>query len=130
MTQEMVDTLRAAYEPFARGDFGAYADLPDDFELVLAPEMPDAGTYHGAAARRWLTAWVESFDRLTFEAIDFVDAGDRVVVEFIQRGSPRGSDAAVEVRSWATVTGHDGVLARMELFLARRAALAAAGLRE
>src|SRR5215207_7435750 len=77
MSQEHVDALRSAYKQFARGDFSAYSELPDDFELVLAPEMPDAGSYRGDAARRWLSSWVGSFDRLTVEAVEFIDAGDR-----------------------------------------------------
>ena len=35
---------------FASGDFSAYSQLPDDFELVLAPEILDAGSYRGDAA--------------------------------------------------------------------------------
>ena len=47
MSREVVDALRASFDQFARGDFSAYAQLPDEFELVTAPEMPDAGTYRG-----------------------------------------------------------------------------------
>ena len=56
MSEENVEIVRAAFEQFSRGDFSAYANLLDEFELVLAPEMPDAGTYRGAAARQWATA--------------------------------------------------------------------------
>jgi len=77
MSHEHVDAPRSAYSRTARGDFSAYSELPDDFELVLAPEMPDAGSYRGDAARRWLSSWVQSFDRLTVEAVEFIDAGDR-----------------------------------------------------
>ena len=130
MSQENVDAVRVAYEQFGQGDFSAYAGLPDDFELVIAPEMPDAGSYRGAAARRWLTAWVESFEQLTQEAVEFIDAGDKVAIEFIQRGRPRGSDGAVELRSWAVIAIQAGRVARIELFLSRAEALEAAGLQE
>jgi hypothetical protein len=43
MSQEAIDLSRAAFERFTHGDFTGWADLSDDFELVLAPEMPDAG---------------------------------------------------------------------------------------
>jgi hypothetical protein len=76
MSQEAVELSRAAFERFSHGEFSAYADLPDEFELVLAPEMPDAGTYRGAAARDWATAWVNSFDCLTQEPVEFIEAGD------------------------------------------------------
>ena len=68
MSQENVEIVRSMYEPMAHGDFGAWADLPDYFELVASPELPDAGTYRGEAAVRWMTAWVESFEDLTMEA--------------------------------------------------------------
>ncbi len=130
MSQENIDLLRPGYEQFARGDFSAFSELPDDFELVLAPEMPDAGSYLGEAARRWLMSWVESFDRLTMEAIEFIDAGDQVLIEMIQRGWLAGSDEVVETRTWAVNTFREGAVLRIELFQARGKALEAAGLEE
>jgi len=130
MSQEHIDALRSVYKQFARGDFSAYSELPDDFELVLAPEMPDAGSYRGDAARRWLRSWVESFDRLTVEAVEFTDAGDQVMIELLQRGWLAGSEDAVELSTWAVSTARDGAAVRSELFLSRAEALEAAGLRE
>src|SRR5690348_4558587 len=98
MSEEAMEVVRAAFEPFARGDFSAVAELPDEFVLVLAPEMPDAGTYRGEEARRWIVAWVESFERLTQELVKLIDAGDdQVLAEFIQRGWTAGSDIPVEL---------------------------------
>ena len=129
MSQENVELVRAAYERLARGDFALAAELPEDFELVLAPEMPDAGSYRGESARRWLQSWVESFDRLSIEPVAFTDAGDRVVVEFVQRGWSGGAEAPVELRTWDVLTVRDGALRRSELFVKRAQALEAAGLR-
>ena len=92
--------------------------------------MPDAGSYRGEAARRWLMSWVESFDRLTMEAIEFIDSGDQVVIEMIQRGWLAGSDEVVATRTWAVNTFREGALVRIELFQARADALEAAGLEE
>jgi ketosteroid isomerase-like protein len=129
MSQESVDVARAAFEQFARGDFSAFAALPDEFELVLAPEMPDAGIYRGEEARRWLAAWVGSFDRLTQELVDLSEAGNgRLLAEFVQRGWTAGSDVPVELPSWSLATFRDGSLLRMELFMNRDAAAEAAGL--
>ncbi len=130
MSQENVELLRALYDQFGRGDFSASADLPDEFKLVLAREMPDAGTYRGEEARRWLRAWVDSFDRLTLEAIDFIDAGDQVVTEMVQRGQPAGGAGVVELRTWTVSTFRDRLPERWELFLSREEALEAAGLQE
>lgn len=131
MAEAAIDLLRAAFEQFARGDFTAVADLPEEFELTLAPEMPDAGTYRGVAARDWITAWVNSFDRLTQEPIEFIDVGDdRVLAEFVQRGWTAGSDVPVELRTWSVSTIKGGQFVRVQLFQDRGTALEAAGLSE
>jgi hypothetical protein len=74
MSQENVEAMRSVYVRFAYGDFRALANLSDDVEFVVSPEAPDAGTYRGEAARQWLRAWVESFEPLTIEATEFIDA--------------------------------------------------------
>jgi ketosteroid isomerase-like protein len=138
MSQEAVTALQAAFDQFSRGDFAFNADLPDDFELVTAAQMPDAGTYRGREARDWLNGWIASFERLTLTPIEFIDAGDKVVVEFLQRGYPRGSTTAVELRTWSVNTMRDEVgtmpaaeaMTRLELFMTRSEALQAAGLSE
>ena len=88
MSQENVEVVRAIYEPFAHGDFSAWADLPDDFEFVASPELPDAGAYRGEAAVRWMTTWVESFDGHTIEATEITDAGDDKVLVAILHTQP------------------------------------------
>jgi ketosteroid isomerase-like protein len=129
MSEEAMDAIRAAFEQFARGDFSGNADLPDEFVLVLAPEMPDAGTYQGEDARRWIAAWVDSFERLTQELVNLIDAGDdRVLAEFIQRGWTAGSDVPIELPTWSLTTYRDGSVVRTELFMNRDDALSAAGL--
>jgi ketosteroid isomerase-like protein len=130
MSQQDVEVVRAAFEQFSRGDFSAYALFPDDFELVVAREMPDAGTYRGETARRWMDTWTESFERLTLDPVEFRDAGNKVMVEFIQRGSPKGGATPVELRSWSVSNMRDGLVARLELFLSRDDALEAAGIRD
>jgi hypothetical protein len=73
---------------------------------------------------------LESFERLTIEALDFIDAGDKVLIEMLQRGWSRGADAPVELRNWSVSTVRGATLARTELFLTRSEALEAAGLGE
>ncbi len=127
MSQENVELVRAAFTQFAAGDFSSFAEYPDDFEFVTDPAMPDAGTYRGEAARRWTTAWVESFDQLTMEATEIIEAGDKVVVAILQRGRPHDSEGVVEGRWWQVLTFRQGELARSELFAERPRALKAVG---
>jgi ketosteroid isomerase-like protein len=128
MSEENVEIVRAFYEHFARGDFNALATFSDEFVFVTSPELPDAGTYRGEAARQFMKTWVESFDRLTMEATEIVEAGDKVVVALVQRGRPRGSQTAVEGRWWQTVTLREGEVARVETFPERAQAMKAADL--
>ena len=105
-------------------------DVTDDFVFVTSPDLPDAGTYRGEAAKEWVTAWVESFVGHTIEASDFIDTGDKVFFEIFQRGRPPGSQVAVEGRWWCVNTFRDGAISRVEVFDERAKALETAGVSE
>jgi ketosteroid isomerase-like protein len=131
MSQENVEVVRAFFDPLARGDFSRwFAKVTDDFVFVASPEVPDAGTYRGEEARRWITTWAESFEGYTIEATELIDAGDRVFLGILQRGRPRGSQAAVEGRWWVVTMLREGMIARAEVFPERAQAAEAAGLPE
>ena len=131
MSRENVETVRAIFEPLAHGDFSRWFDkVTADFVFVTSPEVPDAGTYRGEAARDWVMAWVESFEAHTIEASDFMDGGDKVFFAIFQRGRPRGSEVPVEGRWWVVMTLRGGAVARVEVFDQRGQALEAAGSRE
>jgi ketosteroid isomerase-like protein len=133
MSKENAEALRAAFEQYAHGDFSPIGLLGDDFELVVSPEAPDAGTYRGEEARRWLREWVASFEEMTIEATEILDAGDKVFLGMTQRGRAPGSAAAaaaVEGRWWQVSTFRGRELVRVEMFLERAEALEAAGLGE
>jgi ketosteroid isomerase-like protein len=130
VSQENAEVVRAGYERAARGDFGSFEEFAENFEFATSPEMPDAGTYRGEAARAWIASWVGSFEGLSMEATEIIDAGDKVLVGIFQRGRPRGSDAMVEGRWWQVMTFRDGLIARSELFPERVQALKAVGLAE
>jgi ketosteroid isomerase-like protein len=130
MSHENVEVVRALFEPLARGDFSRWFDeVADDFVFVTSPDIPDAGTYQGEAARDWIMAWVESFGGHTMQASDFIDGGDKVFFAIFQRGRPRGSEVPVEGRWWLVMTLAGGAVARAEAFDEREQALEAAGLK-
>ncbi len=127
MSQENVETVRAMFDQFARGDFSRwFADGTDDFEFVASPEVPDAGTYRGEAASRWLTVWVESFERRRLVAV----GGDEVVIvgEISGRGKTTGAPFVGHGAALAKLT--HGKVVRFEWFANQEDALEAAGLRE
>ena len=130
MSEENVEVMQAAFERFAHGDFSPIEALGDDFEFVSGPEVPEAGTYRGKEARRWLRGWVATFEGMTLEATECLDAGDKVVLGTTARGRPAGSPASVEERWWLISTLRGREVVRVEAFPERAEALEAAGLRE
>jgi ketosteroid isomerase-like protein len=130
MSEENVAIARALHERAAHGDFSDFSDWAEDFEFVTSPELPDAGIYRGEKARAWIASWVDSFDGLTIEATEILDAGDKVVAGIHQRGTMRDSETMVEGRWWQVLTFSEGLIVRSELYPEREEALEAAGLSE
>jgi len=124
MSRDYVEIVRAAYERAAAGEF-SFEGYAEEFEFVTSSELPDAGTYRGEEARRWISAWLDSFDELTIEATEIIDAGDKVIAGILQRGRPPGSTKPVEGRWWHVMTFRDSLIVRSELYPQRDQALEA-----
>jgi ketosteroid isomerase-like protein len=115
VTDENVDTLRRVYAAFNRGDFDEAAGaFHPEIEVVPAGGLPP---YRGVESVR---AWMEP-DALvdqSFEPLEFVTSGDRILVK--QRVKGRGASSGMEVDaiSFAVCTfGEDGRLLRAEAFM-------------
>ncbi len=130
MSEENVAALRAAFELYAHGDFSPIGLLGDDFVLVISPEAPDAGTYRGEEARRWLREWVASFEGMTIAASEILDVGDKVLLGMTQRGRIPGTARSLEGRWWQVSTFRGAEIVKAEMFASRARALEAAGLSE
>ena len=130
MAEENLDLVRSIYEQTAAGDLSAVERFPYDFEFVTGPELPDAGTYRGEAAKAFIRAWVESFEGYTLQATEMIEVGGKVLVGLLQRGRPSGATAFVEGRWWQVVTVRQGEVSRIETFADRGLALRAVGLEE
>ena len=75
-------------------------------------------------------SWAGSYEDYGGEIVDVEEAGDRVLVHFMQRGTPRGGSVAVEGLVYQLWTLRDGVPVRMQMFMAlddAHAALHASG---
>ena len=132
MSQENVEALKAVYARWAVGDFWTPDIFDPDVEVVWAQDMPDfAGPNRGLPAldrgiRTLLAAW----DEYRWEAERFIPVADRVLVLFTARGRGKGSSVEVEAH-WAHLwTFREGKATRVEGFLDRAEAFAAAGLRD
>jgi uncharacterized protein len=132
MSQENVETLRAAYDAFNRGDWDSAARFGHpDFELRTADRAMNPGTYRGPdAARRFFEDLFEPFDEIVIDPEEFFEHGDQVAVFLRVRLRPTKSSAFVENRIGHLWTMRDGKVTRLAIFPRREDALEAAGLEE
>jgi uncharacterized protein len=123
---------RRFIDAFAAGDDETQAALMHpDVELVEWPEAPDSHHVRGVAeAIAIRNSWFEAWDSLRLEVEDFLESGDRVVVCGSARAKGKGSTVEVDFDSYTVFTLRDGKIARMEFFIEREAAMAAAGVTE
>src|SRR6476469_6875018 len=129
MSQENVETVRAIYECWSRGDFRATADkVAPDFEWKQVHGVVEPGSHVGADANRALRSIFEIYDDFRVEAEEYIDAGDVVVVVAHARGTARGSGLHTDQRFAFAWTVRDGRPVRMEQYRTREEALKAVGL--
>ena len=138
MSRENVDFVRRGYdalnEMLRRGEIDLR--LIEEMwtsDCVLKPSglLPESGEMSGhAGIAQFITNQMEAFDELQVEALEFLDAGESVVVPIRFGGKARytGLEVTFDVVHVATV--RDGKVARLEMFLDKAEALEAVGLRE
>jgi ketosteroid isomerase-like protein len=137
MSRENVEIVRGLYRDFTRWpDPAAVAAvlerLRPDVEWRPAVTRSATGTsYRGhAGVRHWAEDMMEAWEDFRPEPIQFLDAGDRVVVDVCSRGRGRTSGIEVERMTTQVWTLGDGMVLRFETFTERPLALEAAGLSE
>ncbi|HZO60348.1 MAG TPA: nuclear transport factor 2 family protein [Solirubrobacterales bacterium] len=131
MSEQNVRLVRALHDAVAAGGLDAARNfLHTDFEMSQLPLHPEAGTYRGArAAGESMDRWMESFDEFRWEAEEFIDAGDRVVVVVREQGKGRGGGVPLDHRYGTVCTVREGKVASLQWFHDKEQALEAAGLR-
>jgi ketosteroid isomerase-like protein len=128
MSQENVEVVRRGYAELSRTGEFIWELIGPDVEVHDPPLTPDARVYRGHAGLREAMHNVElAFEEVRFEAEDFFDAGDDVVVfvRMIGRGRESGVDVDARIAHLWTVRGGMGVRVSV---LDRDQALAAVGL--
>ena len=102
-----------------------------DIELVEWPESPDAHHVRGIdETERIRDSWFEAWDSLDFQVDEFLESGDRIVSCGKAHATGKGSTVPIDFENYAVFTLRDGRVARMEFFIEREQALAAAGITE
>jgi ketosteroid isomerase-like protein len=134
MSEENVKTVRDAAEAFNRGDLDAWAEyVADDIDYRAAEGAPDDhGPIHGKdALHAYMQDWQDTFDDLTSEPVEVIDAGEDNVIAVIRiSGRAKQSGVEADLTYAALYTFRDGKVARGREYWTREDALEAAGLRE
>jgi ketosteroid isomerase-like protein len=138
MSQENVERARERYETLSRavqdGDFDRFVGdyLHPDIEWVPLEGSPDSlGIQRGhAAVKVRFAEMLEAVEEPRIEAVEFIDAGNKVVVAVRMSGRGKASGLSVEGHLFHVVTVEQDKLVRIEWYSTRDEALKAVGLAE
>ena len=132
MSQENVDALRAMYEEWERGHFGAGVDLLDpDVLFMPRADLTDSRRYLGPEGvaefhRGWLKAWTD----FNVAAQEFIEAENSVVVAVHMHGIGPGSGTPTALDYFDVWTFRGRAVIRRQQYRDRAEALEAVGLSE
>jgi ketosteroid isomerase-like protein len=146
MSQENVEIVRSMLEPFAVID-ATEIDLDAEpiRELIEREYWPDvelrplesgAGSGPSALYQGWdgvvayLREWLEPFSEYHVELLDYIEAGNCVLVPSHQWGIGNASGIRVDIELTFLYELQDGRVARIDQYDTLEDALEAAGLRE
>jgi len=146
MSQENVEIIRSIFEPWqamniAAIDWDAEAireavgrSYSSDVELTTLASGLGSGVgehYRGSDGfARYLQEWLEPFAEYYVENLDYIEAGDYVLVPSRQSGVGDGSGARVVIELTTLFELRDGKIVRVHQYDTLEEALEAAGLRE
>jgi ketosteroid isomerase-like protein len=129
MSHENVETLRALFDAFARGDIEAWDSLVDqDVEFIPEADWPEAEIRGKDAVRDFLVTVEEPWEPGAYEVDEITESGDQVVGRMTRTLRGKASGIQVDYDYWIVATFRKGKLLRTQWFSDRRQALEAAGL--
>src|SRR3954453_13810613 len=106
--QEMIDSLRRAYEAFNRGDFDTAIEIAHP-EAEFVPPGGQAPMRGAAAIRAWMEP--DAFEEETLEIREFRINGNKVLVRQHAWARGAGSGIEMELDTWVLWTLNDDGLA-------------------
>jgi ketosteroid isomerase-like protein len=132
MSREDVEVVRTAFVAFAeRGERSMFESLAQDIVWQVRADLPDSGIYRGHdGVRRLFAMFTDVMESIWFEAEEFIDAGDQVVVPLRWGGRGKGSEIDFEERETWIYTVRDRKIVEISEYATKEQALEAVGLRE
>jgi ketosteroid isomerase-like protein len=107
MSAENVETVRVAYEAFGHGDLGTVGShFAEDAEWETSDSLPLGGLVRGRDAILGNFAQIPSYwSSFSVEPLEFIDAGDHVVVAGVQRATGPGGSFEARFLHLFTLSG-------------------------
>ena len=132
MSQENVEIVRRGYDAFNRGDVEGMIETVDPkARWDLSERVFNPAVYEGHdGIRRFVEEIDEVWDEFHLEPLEYIDAGDKVVVSHLVRGRGKGSGVDVELPSTNVFTLLNGKAIECRMYREHAEALEAAGLSE
>jgi uncharacterized protein len=132
MAEENVEIVRRVYDATLHGETERVIELLDPrIRLDMSERVFNPAVYEGhEGSRRFFAEIDEVWDDFRAEPLEFIDAGENVVVAHMVRGRGKESGVEVELPSTSVYTVHDGLVTAIHMYRDHGRALEAAGLRE
>ena len=129
MSRKNVEIVRRAHAAWSAGDTEAASSVFDPtVRWHIAEDEPDAHVIEGIpGALEQLRKWAASFDDFEVQTIEFIEAGDHVVVPQVFRGRGRNTAAVLEVDETQVFLVQAGKVAEVRSYRTLDEALAAVG---
>jgi ketosteroid isomerase-like protein len=129
MSQENIETVKRIVEAFCAADWTTALNGYDESIELDQSRMPGGGIYHGhRGMREFYERWVRSWDHFHARPLDYIDAGDAMIVVMEIRGMGKASGAPVAMRTADVYTVAGGKVVRHVGYPDASQALEAAGL--
>ena len=129
MSQENVDSTRRMWDRFLAGDIpGTLAFFDEEIEVHDIPGLPDARIFRGHQGYLdQIKKFSEAFSDITYEPLEFIDRGDKVVSVIRATGVARTGGLEAEATYAQLETWRHGKVVRIQYFTDTAEALEVAG---
>ena len=128
VSQKNVEIIQRGFVVWGETGEPDWSTMHDDVE-AYDHDLMDAGEYRGRAGlERWLEDWASAWSEFSMEPVEFIDAGERVVVVILMRAKGRGSAVEVEREDAVVHEMRDGKVVRLDYYNNREQALRSVGL--
>jgi uncharacterized protein len=125
MSESNVQILKAMFDAFNKGDLaGALESADPAIEAEPSGAFPDQAALRGhEGVFRFFAMFLEAWDEYHAEPVEFIDAGDDVVVMVHQRARGKGSGVVIESDMFQVWTFRGGKAVRVRVRNSKEEAL-------